>query len=59
MPRSKKKAADEDLTRGDVPRTFKTTTPVFNHTRMETHRIYHADGADSFVSLPVQKAGAR
>lgn len=60
MAKSRKKpAATRDVTRsGDIPRTFKTTTSEFNHTRMES-MIPTRDGVKLFtvISIPNEAMG--
>ena len=54
MPGSKKKTATtQDLSRNsDVPRTFKTTTPAFNHTRLES-MVSMRDGIKLFTVIVI------
>ena len=58
MPKKKKKTAVEDITRGDIPRTFKTATSAFNHTRME-EMVPMRDGVKLFtiIAIPNDAAG--
>ena len=60
MPKSSKKAsATRDLALGsDVPRTFKTATPAFNHTRMES-MVPMRDGVKLFtiIAIPSDATG--
>ena len=61
MPRSRKKTpATGDLARGgDIPRTFKTATPAFNHSRMES-MVPMRDGVKLFtiVAIPSDATGS-
>ena len=55
----KKSAATADLARsGDVPRSFKTATPAFNHTRMES-MVPMRDGVKLFtiIAIPSDATG--
>jgi putative CocE/NonD family hydrolase len=53
--RARKKTAAGDLARGcDVPRTFKTTTPAFNYTRMES-MVPVRDGVKLFTLIAIPK----
>jgi putative CocE/NonD family hydrolase len=59
MPKSRKKTTTEDITHGgDVPRTFKTATPAFNHTRMES-MVPMRDGVKLFtiIAIPSDATG--
>ena len=58
MARSRKKPAVGDITRGDIPRTFKTATPEFNHTRMES-LIPMRDGIKLFTVIFIPADAAR
>lgn len=52
MPRARKRATRDLSQSGDVPRTFKTATPDFDHTRMES-MIPMRDGVKLFTVIMI------
>lgn len=55
MPRARKAAAGQDQTRsGDVPRSFDSTTPAFNYTRMDS-MVRMRDGVELYTLIMIPK----